>query len=280
MEKKFPKFTKSKRMNSMLRVDFRRMFLTPLFYIILGIAIIAPILIVVMTGMMEGSPLTDSQTGEPVLDADGNQMYMEGFDHAWQIIGSTSSTGGAESGAGMSMSLTSMCNIDLLYFGIAVLVCIFVAGDFRSGYSKNLFTVRSKKGDYVISKILVCGIAGALLVLGFFGGAVIGGAISGLPFTMEGFNAGNLACCILGKMLMMLIFSAIYSLMGIIAKQRLWLSILLSLCTGMFLFNIVPMVTPLDATVINVLFAAVGAGLLALGLGAISRLILKKRDVL
>lgn len=46
-------------------------------------------------------------------------------------------------------------NINMLYFFVAVFVCLFVSDDFRSGYAKNLFTVRSKKSDYVISKTLV-----------------------------------------------------------------------------------------------------------------------------
>ena len=36
----------------MLKVDFRRMFTTPLFYIMLGISLVVPILILVMTTMM------------------------------------------------------------------------------------------------------------------------------------------------------------------------------------------------------------------------------------
>ncbi len=70
---------------SMLRVDGRRMFLTPLFYIILGIIVAMPVLILVMTGMMEGTPVTDPQTQLPVLDENGNQVLREGFDSVWQI---------------------------------------------------------------------------------------------------------------------------------------------------------------------------------------------------
>ena len=50
----------------------------------------------------------------------------------------------------MSMDLVSMCNKNLVYFILTVLVCVFVGDDFRSGYSKNLFTIRSKKSNYVI----------------------------------------------------------------------------------------------------------------------------------
>ncbi len=282
MEASFAKTTFWGRLRSMLAVDVRRMFTTPFFYILLSIAVAMPILILVMTTLMEGKVSVDPQTGA--------ETVMEGFDHVFQIIGSvstdkTGTTTGAEAGgstaaAAGGMDLVSMCNIDLLYFGLAVLVCVFVADDFRSGYAKNLFAVRASKGDYVISKILVCTLGGALLILGFFGGALIGGGVAGLPFTMDGFGTGNLTCCIVAKMLLVGIFAGIYSLMAVIAKQRLWLSLLLSLCTGMFLFNMVPMITPLDAGMGHVLLSLVGAFLLATGFGTVSRLLLQKTDIL
>ena len=46
-------------------------------------------------------------------------------------------------------------------------VCIFVREDFRSGYAKNLFTVRSQKSDYVISKTLASFVAGAGMLILF-----------------------------------------------------------------------------------------------------------------
>ena len=63
----------------------------------------------------------------------------------------------------------------------------------------------------------------------FFAGAMVGGAISGLPFGMEGFHVGNLVFCMISKVLLMAVFAGIYVLMGVIGKQRLWLTILLSL---------------------------------------------------
>ncbi|MBR2431391.1 MAG: hypothetical protein IKB23_00560, partial [Clostridia bacterium] len=140
MEKKFEKNSFEKRLSSMLKVDFRRMFTMPLVYILVGICLVIPIVIFVMTSMMDGTVSTNPQTGA--------ETVIEGFDNVWQILGATAA---GNSGAAMDMSLTSMVNINMLYFAIAVLICIFVSDDFRSGYSKNLFTVRSKKSDYVIS---------------------------------------------------------------------------------------------------------------------------------
>ncbi len=283
MEKKFEKNTFGKRMGSMLRVDSRRMFLTPLFYIILGIVVAMPILILVMVSMMEGTPMVDSQTQLPILDADGNQVLMEGFDSVWQIIGSTAADAMPDMSAGMAgmeMDMTSMCNINLLYFGIAVLICLFVSGDFKSGYAKNLFAVRAKKTDYIISKTVIGFIAAAILVIGFFAGALIGGAISGTPLAMDGFGAGNIVMCMLSKIFLMAAFVAIYVMAGVIAKQRTWLGMIVSFVVAMLLFSMIPMITPIDATAMNVILTLAGGGLMSLGFGAVSRLVLQKRDIL
>ena len=268
MEKKFEKSTFNKRLKSMLSVDARRTFTSPFFYIMVGIAFVVPILILVMSTMMDGSVSTNPQTGE--------QTIMHGFDFVWQILGAVSNTSSENAGAGMSMDLVSMCNINMMFFAIAVLVCTFVSDDFRSGYAKNLFTVRPIKTDYVISKTVLGFVGSAVMLIAFFLGAIIGGGVAGLPFTMDGFTAGNILFCMLSKIFLSLIFVSIYVLASVIAKQKLWLSILLSLGIGMLFFTMVPMITPLDAGIINVILTLVGGCLFAVGLGAVSNTVLKK----
>ena len=255
-----------KRLKTMLHVDFRRMFTQPLLWIMVGACLAMPILILVMTTMMDGSVSVDPQTGV--------ETVIEGFDNVWQIIGSVST---AEST--MSMDMTAMCNMNLLYFIVSVLVCLFVAEDFRAGFAKNLFTVRAKKSDYVISKTLVCFVGGAMMVLAFFIGSLAGGAIAGLPMAMEGFHAGNLVTCLLSKVVLMAVFVPIYLTMAVIAKGKSWLSILLSMMVGMFLFMMIPMLTPLDATAMNVILCLAGAAAFGIGLGAVSNAILKKTSL-
>ena len=276
MEMKFERNTFYKRLKSMLNVDMKRMFISRFFYIMLGISVVVPILILVMTTMMDGTVSVNPQTGE--------ETVIEAFDNTWQIIGAvieeTTQTGTQNPSAAMSMDMMSMCNINLLYFGVAVLVCLFTADDFRSGYAKNLFTVRAIKTDYVISKTAVCTLGGALMILGFFIGTMLGGAISGLSFEMTGFDTINLIMCLISKMLLISVFVPIYLLMSVIAKQKLWLSLLLSLMTGMFLFMMIPMLSPLNATVVNVLLCLAGGVLIALGFGAISNQILKKTSLI
>lgn len=279
------------RLKSMLKVDGTRTFSTPLFYIFVGIAFIVPILILVMTTMTGGA-------------ADGSNAAS--FENVWQIIGAVSavaaaiSTGsiagcanaGGSIGAGANagsigagaanamgagtMDLTSMCNINLLFFAVAVLVCLFISADFKSGYAKNLFTVRAKKSDYVASKIIICFIASAWLFIAFFLGAMVGGAIAGLSFETNGFTVANVIFCLLSKIFLTPIFISIFTLFSVIAKQKTWLSICLSLGGGMLLFMMIPMLAPLNASLLNALFCLAGSSVFALGLGAISTMVLNK----
>lgn len=266
MEMKFGHNSFGKRLKSMLKVDFRRMFTMRLFYIMAGICLVMPILILVMTTMMDGSVTVDPQTGV--------ETVMEGFDNTWQIIGTVS---GESSSAGMSM--TSMCNINLLYFFVAVLVCLFVSEDFRSGYAKNLFTVRSKKSDYVISKTLVGFVCGAIMLLAFFAGTMLGGAVSGLPFDMGSVDTGGIIMCMLSKMFLIAVFVPISLAVSAAAKQKTWLSIVGSLCAGMLLFMMIPSLTPLDSGIINVILCLAGGVLFSAGLGAVSNKILGKTSL-
>ena len=263
MEATFEKFTFAKRLKTMLKVDFKRMFTMPLVYIMAGIAFALPILILVMTSFMGGA---DPETGAETAGM---------FTSVWQAISSVS---GGEA-TGMSMDLTTMCNMNLMYFAVAVLVCLFTSDDFKSGYAKNLFTVRSKKVDYVFSKTLVCLVGGAIMILIYFVGAMIGGAIAGLPFAMEGFNAGGIVACLFSKIFLVAVFVSLFFTFSVVAKQRTWLSILLSCGVGAFMFMMIPMMTPLNANFIHVIMTLAGGAIFAVGLGAVSNVILNKTSL-
>lgn len=273
METKFERNTFSKRLTSMLQVDFRRMFTMPLVYIMWGIALVVPILILVMTTMMDGMTSVNPQTGV--------ETTIEGFKNVWQIVSSVSGDSSAGAEAGMGMDMMAMCNMNLVYFAVAVLVCLFVADDFRSGYAKNLFTVRAKKNDYIISKTLVCFFGGAGMIFAFFLGSLIGGGVAGISFDMAeaGTTVGGIVSCMIAKMLLVSVFVAIFLCLSVVGKHRSWLSILLSLGVGMFLFMMIPMMTPLNANAMHILLCAAGGALFGIGLGAVSNLILKKTSL-
>lgn len=255
-----------KRVKSMLGVDFRRMFTSPLFYIMIGISFVMPILILVMTTMMDGSVSVNPQTGEETI--------IEGFKNVWQIIGSVS---GGNTQA--NMDIVSMCNINMMFLVVAVFVCIFVGEDFRSGYVKNLFTVRSKKSDYVISKSITCFFSSAVMIIFFFFGSMLGGKVSGLSFALEGVNAYNIAMCVISKALLVGVFSSIFVFASVLAKQKLWLSLLYSLGIGMLLFMMVSIASPLNSTMVNVVMCLIGSCLFNIGMGYASKAILNKTSL-
>lgn len=67
--------------------------------------------------------------------------------------------------------------------------------------------------------------------------------------------------------------------MSVIAKQKTWLSMCLCLGLGMFLFMMISIVSPLDAGIGHVMISLVGGIIFAVGMGAISNLILKKTSL-
>ena len=267
MEKamKFEKSSFAGRVKSMLKVDFRRMFKSKLFYILIACSLVMPILMTVMMAMMDGSVSVDPQTGV--------ETVMHGPENAWQNIGTLPGEplGGDE--------IFMMCNINMMFMAVAVFVCLFISDDFRSGYAKNLFTVRAKRGEYVVSKTISGFICGAFMLIAYLIGSILGGAISGLSFDLHGLSIGNIVMCMLAKIFLMLVFVSIFTLISVAAKQKAWLSICGSLGGGMLLFMMVGMITPLGSTILNVVLCAAGGVLFAFGLGAISKAVIKKTSL-
>lgn len=251
---------------SMLKVDFRRMLKSKLFYILIACALVLPIVMMVMLTMMDGSVSVDPQTGVETI--------IEGPENAWQSIGTLP---GAEAMGGMDV--LSMCNINMVFMGVAVFICLFISEDFKSGFAKNLFTVRGKKGSYVLSKTLAGFVCGAVMLICYFIGAMLGGAISGLSFNLGTLTAGNIVMCMLAKIFLMFVFISIFVLISVLAKQKTWAALCGSLGGGMLLFMMVSMITPLGSTMMNVLLCLVGGALFAVGLGAVSNNVLKKTSL-
>ena len=262
----FEKISLGDRLKSMLKVDFKRMFKSKLFYILLACALVMPILMTVMMAMMDGSVSVNPQTGE--------ESIMVGPENTWQNIGTLP---GGEAMGGMDVFM--MCNINMMFMAVAVFICLFISDDFRSGYAKNLFTVRAKKGEYIISKTLAGFVCGAFMLILYLIGSMLGGVIAGLSFDLHGLNAGNLVMCMLAKVFLMLVFVSIFVLISVAAKQKAWLALCGSLGGGMLLFMMVSMITPLSSTIINVVLCLAGGVLFAVGLGCVSKAVLKKSSL-
>lgn len=256
--------TNAKQIKSMLKVDSGRMCKSRLFYILLLCALVIPILMIVMMSMMDGTVSIDPRTGA--------ETVMEGPENAWQAIGALP-TEAASTGA---MDVMSMCNINMMFMLVSVFICLFISDDFRSGYAKNLFTVRAKKGSYVVSKTIMGFVCGALMLVLYFVGAMLAGAMTGLSFALGILCVGNIVMCMIAKILLMLVFVPIFVLVSVAAKQKAWLAICGSLGAGMLLFMMVSMITPLNSTLMHVVLCLAGGAMFSFGLGVCSKQVLSK----
>jgi len=255
------------KLKTMLKVDFKRAFTSPLTYVMIGACFVMPILILVMTTLMDGTVSVNPQTGEETI--------IEGFKNTFEAIDAISG-----SSTGMEMSLTSMCNVNMLFFIVAVFACLFICQDFKSGYAKNLFAVRANRTDYVVSKTTVCFFCSALMFIAYLLGTLIGGAISSLPFDLSVAGVDGLVFCMLSKIFLTLIFVSVSVLVCSFAKEKTWLAIVICLGSMMLFYTIVPIVSPLNSGFINALLSLVGGILFATGLGVLSRMILRKTDII
>ena len=252
---------------SMVRTDVKRMLIEPMTWIFLGIAFAMPVLILVMMTAFGGMEMTDPSTGVT--------STMEPITNTWSIIATSS-----DAGLGAMMSMTSMLNINLVYFMVGIFLCLFIGEDFRGGYAKNLFTVRVRKADYVWGKTAAGILLGIGLLAAFFLGAVVGGKIAGLSFALGSGGVFGLVLCMAAKVALLGVFVPIFVAVAAFGKQRVWLSILIGLFAGMLLFMIVPMMSPLDTNIMQAGMCLAGGVLFCLGLSVVSKLLLTKRDIL
>lgn len=253
MEIVFNKQSFFKRLKALIKVDFRRMFTMPLVYIMIGISFILPILILVMTSMM------------------GDANEESSFTNAWQIIGSTS--------LASSMDLASMCNVNMIFFISVIFACIFISNDFKSGFSKNLFTNHYNKFEFIISKTASCFIGSFLMLVAFLIGSIIGGEIAGLSFSTLGFGVGGVIFCFISKIFLLLVFVSLALLFSVIAKERLWLSIILSLVGSILIYSMIPMIVPITSSFLNVLLCLIGGIIFNVIISLISNLVLNKTNL-
>lgn len=189
------------RLKGTLGVDFYRLFHTPLLYIFLLIAALIPALV--------------------SMGAAGGET--EGlFTNAWQIIA-------ANSPLYVVNDIGEYANMNMVFIFGGIMVSIFIGHDYKSGYVKQLFTTHAKKQDYMLSKTLLGAFSMACMCVTYLIGGVLSGAFTGLPFTV---NAGSLICAILGKMIMSLGWSALYTFINIIFRSRFGISIALCFVLG------------------------------------------------
>ena len=195
----------SKRLKSMLGVDFYRLFHTPLFYIMIAISAIIPAMVLSMGGM---------------AGPDGAAAPL--YTNTWNIIA-------ADTPLYIVHDIGEYANMNMVFIFGGIMVSIFIGHDYRSGYVKQLFTTHSKKRDYMMSKSIVCAfgmicMCGAYLAAGSFAGLITGASMR--------VNVGSLLVAVLGKMIMSLGWASLYTFLNVVLRRHFGISIALSFFIG------------------------------------------------
>ena len=192
-----------KRLKGMLGVDFYRLFHTPLLYIFLAIAALIPALV-----------------SMGAMGDDGQTAGM--FSNAWQIIA-------ANNPLYIISDMGEYANMNMVFIFGGIMVSIFIGHDYKSGYVKQIFTVHSKKQDYMISKSLLGAFSMTCMCGTYLVGGVVSGMFTGLPFTI---NVGSLLCALLGKVIMSLGWASLYTFINVIFRSKFGISIALCFVLG------------------------------------------------
>lgn len=243
-----------KRLTTLIKLDFYRLFHTPVFYVMVAVAAMIPALVLTMVGANE--------TGG-----------VQTFTNTWQVFENLSGNT-----AGL-MDFANMTNVNMVYIFAALMLSIFVSHDYSSGFVKNIFTVHAKKSDYVFSKSVAGIFGGVCMVLSYFTVTIIVGALTGKSFDLGAAGAGGLILCLLSKIALMGLFVPLYLTMAVLFKQKLWVTIIATFAVGILFYPVASLAVPLNASFLTLIMCVLAAGIAFIGIGSVSTLILNKRDL-
>lgn len=197
---------------SMIRLDLYRLIHTPALYIMLAISAMIPAMILSMSG--EGS---------------GSSAPAAAYMNTWQVV---ESLGGSAAGAN-PLDMGSYGNINMVYIFAGLLMAIFIAHDYSSGFVKNIFAVHARKRDYAISKLFIGTIGGWGMLATYILGSCISGVLMGLSFDVD---LAGLALCIFSKALLMFAFCGLFACIAVLFRHNLWVTIVFTFLFGMMLY--------------------------------------------
>jgi hypothetical protein len=192
------------------------------------------------------------------------------FTNVWQVVETL--PGGV---SGDVSDFGSFANINMVFIFAGLLMAIFVAHDYSSGFVKNVFTVHAKKMDYVVSKTAAGVFGGIGQLIAYVFGAVIAGLITGKSFDA---NVGGLLLCLISKAFLMGIFCSLFLGVAVFFRNRLWLTIVFTFLFGMMFYPAASVAT-LGSTIVTMLISLAAGIIGAVAIGAGSTLILKRRDL-
>ncbi|MCL2740686.1 MAG: ABC transporter permease [Oscillospiraceae bacterium] len=261
--------TFGRRVGSMLRLDFYRLFHTPVLFAFLAIAAIIPAMVLSLSGVDMSPPNRSAHT------EDITAITMPIYGNAWQMVESTANPMHAVNADDGPIDMGRFMNINMLFIFAGVLMSIFVAHDYGSGFVKNIFAVHPRKADYVISKTAIGLFGGAGMILTYLLGTVAAGLLTGKAFDVD---VGGLVCCLISKALLMGVFCSLFAAVAMFFRKSFWVTVVVTFVFGMMLYPAASVAT-LDSTVATVLTVLAASAVGTLAIGSVSGLILRRRDL-
>lgn len=135
-----------KRVQNLFRMDLHHMICGKAFYVMIGIAIFMPVMM--LTQMSEVKDIM-------------------------VFVGSSGTETAGAFGAGMNLSILNVLT--------GMLLCIYIGREYTTGFIKNIVTAHANKYDYIISKGLIALICNIVFTIVYLLTLFILGGIMGLP---------------------------------------------------------------------------------------------------
>ncbi len=170
-----------KRVVHLFRMDLRRLLRGKAFYAMVAVSVFIPVMM--LTQMSE---IRDIAT----------------------FIGSDGASGGGF-GAGM--------NLSILVVLTGMLLCIYIGGEYSTGFIKNIITAHANKLDYILVKLMVASICTATFFLAYLITLFAVGGAMGVP--AGAFGVGGLVLYVIEKLLLSVPMTALMIAVALVFRS-------------------------------------------------------------
>lgn len=170
------------RVRALLRMDLRRLFHGKAFYIMTGIAVFIPVMML---------------------------TQMSGSNDLMSFIGSSGEATGTF-GAGMSLSMLNVLT--------GILLTVYISREYSTGFIKNIITAHANKYDYILSKAVIAFLCNAAFMAVYLLTLFILGSVMGVPASIP--SVLGLVLYILEKLLLSIPLSMVIIAINLVFRRR------------------------------------------------------------
>lgn len=184
-----------RRVKNLLRMDLHRMLHGKAFWVMVGVTIFIPIMML---------------------------TQMSDVHNLAAFIGDGGGTTGFSFGAGMSLSILIVLT--------GMLLCIYIGKEYTSGQIKNIITSHANKCDYIFAKTIIAFLWTSVFTAVYLVALFVLGTVMGVPAGIASFP--GLILFILEKLLLSIPMSVLMIAINLIFREKYGLSILFTCIAG------------------------------------------------